>query len=251
MIIDAHAHIAPTSFGNVDLYFEQLKEAGIDRGIVVPGGMLDVRKITDYIIGKEKPSKQPPNNQYLKEQIDANPNTLTAFYCVNPHESNAVEELENAFKSGFKGLKLSPMTHQFSFASKTVKDLAKLCGDYGLPLYTHTVFSPGASTKRLIALAKEFPDTTFILGHMGFGPADTEAAEGAKMDNFYLETSQGSYLHIKETVKKVGASKIIFGSEFPLSHPALELKNILLLDLTDDELDQILGKNIMNLLGLS
>ncbi|TFB21365.1 amidohydrolase [Filobacillus milosensis] len=250
MIIDAHAHLSPTSYGNVELYFKQLKEAGIDQGVVVPGGMLDVRKLTDYIIGKEKPSKEPPNNEYLSDAITENPETLTAFYCVNPHDSDAIEKLEKAFKNGFKGLKLSPMSHHFSLASQTVKGLAELCGHYDYPLYTHTLFSPGASTKRLIALAKEFPETNFILGHMGFGPADTEAMEGALMDNFFLETSQGSHLHIQEVANKVGASKLIFGSEFPLSHPALELQNILLLKLTDDERDLILGQNIKQLLKL-
>ncbi|RPF53431.1 amidohydrolase family protein [Aquisalibacillus elongatus] len=251
MIIDAHAHLSPTDYGSIDLYVKHLEVAGIGHGVVVPGGMLDVRKLTDYIIGKEKPSKEPPNNQYLKEAITQHPDKLTPFYCVNPREAQSVEEFEKAINDGFKGLKLSPMSHQFSFASQTVKELAELCGQYNVPLYTHTVFNPGASTKRLISLAEEFKNTNFILGHMGFGPADTEGVEAAlKMDHFFLETSQGSHLHIQETLKKIGASKIIFGSEFPLSHPKLELQNILLLDATDDELDLMLGQNIQNLLGL-
>jgi uncharacterized protein len=252
MIIDGHAHISPTSFGNVDLYIQQLQEAGIQRGVLVPGGMMDVRRITDYITGKEKPKKEPPNNQYVDEACKNNPDLFTGFACVNPHDSNAVEQLEEYFKSGFRGLKMSPMTHQFSFASKTVAALAELCGDYGYPFYTHVVFNPGASTTRFISLAQQFPKTNFILGHMGFGPADTEALEAAaKMDNFFLETSTGSYLHIKEAVEKAGATKIIFGSEFPLSHPVVELQKILLLNLSDDHREKILGGNIKSLLSLA
>lgn len=59
-----------------------------------------------------------------------------------------------------------------------------------------------------------------------------------------------SYLHVLGTVEKAGASKVLFGSEYPLSHPALELQKILLLPITEAEREQILGGNARNLLRL-
>jgi predicted TIM-barrel fold metal-dependent hydrolase len=159
--------------------------------------------------------------------------------------------LEKGLKSGFRGLKLSPMSHQFSFASKVVANMAACCGDYGFPVYTHVVYSPGASTARFVALARQFPKTNFILGHMGFGPADQEGlAAAVELDNFYLETSVGNFLHIKESAARAGAGKIVFGSEFPLSHPKAELEKILLLKLPESDREKILGGNIRTLLGL-
>jgi uncharacterized protein len=228
-----------------------LKEAGIDRGVVVPGAMMDVRRMTDYITGNAKPDNPVPNNAYVEESCQANQPLLTGFVCVNPHDGNALEVLDRSLQNGSRGLKFSPLTHQFSFASKSVAALVSLCGDYGVPVYTHVVFSPGASTAKFAALAKQFPKTNFMLGHMGFGPADTEAIEAAYMNNFFLETSTGSFLNIQEATKKVGAGKIVFGSEFPLAHPANELQKILLLDLPDGEREKILGGNIRELLHLS
>ncbi|MBZ4654822.1 MAG: putative TIM-barrel fold metal-dependent hydrolase [Peptococcaceae bacterium] len=252
MIVDAHAHISDSNYGNVDIYLKQLKEAGIESGIVVPGGMVDVRKMTDYIVGRAKPENVIPNNTYVAEACKTHPSSLTGFACIEPHEAKAVNKLEQYFKNGFRGLKLSPLTHQFSFASQAMAELAACCGSYGFPVYTHVVYSPGASTARFVALARQFPRTNFILGHMGFGPADQEGLEAAKeLDNFFLETSTGNFLHIKEAVAKAGPSKIIFGSEFPLSHPAAELKKILLLNLSDGDLEKILGGNILALLGLA
>lgn len=251
MIIDGHAHISDTDYGNVDLYLAQLKEAGIDQGVVVPGGMMDVRKMTDYITGRAQPEKPVPDNAYVAKSCQAHASTLHGFVCVNPHDANAPETAETSFKQGSRGLKLSPMSHQFSFASKALAALASLCGEYGYPVYTHVLFSPGASTTRVVALARQFPKTNFILGHMGFGPADREALEAAQeLDNVYLETSCGNYLFIKEAVALAGAGKIIYGSEFPLSHPAAELQKVLLLDLPDGERDKILGGNILALLKL-
>ncbi|NMB10802.1 MAG: amidohydrolase family protein, partial [Firmicutes bacterium] len=66
----------------------------------------------------------------------------------------------------------------------------------------------------------------------------------------FLETSTGSFLHIKAAVEKAGVSKVIFGSEFPLSHPEVELTKILLLDLTGNERERILSKNIQDLVKL-
>ncbi|HYH04417.1 MAG TPA: amidohydrolase family protein [Bacillota bacterium] len=252
MIIDAHAHISTTDYGCVEIYLAQLQDSGVDQGLVVPGGMMDVRKMTDYVIGRAKPENLEPNNPYVQECCSRYAEKIHGFICLNPHDATAPEQLERAFNEGFCGLKLSPMSHEFSFAAKVVAELAAVCGEAGFPLYTHVVFSPGASTARLVALARQFPKTNFILGHMGFGPADQDAlAAAATLDNFFLETSTGNFLHIGEVVRKAGASKLIFGSEFPLSHPGVELQKILWLKLRDSDRDRILGENIVELLRLT
>ena len=51
-------------------------------------------------------------------------------------------------------------------------------------------------------------------------------------------------MNIQEAVKKAGSSKVIFGSEFPLSHPSIELQKIMLLDVSDRERTDILAGNI-------
>lgn len=250
MIIDAHAHLSDTEYGNTEMYLKVIKEAGIDQGVAVPGAMLDVRKMTEYITGRAKPDNPVPDNEYVEKAIKANQN-IQGFICINPHDKDVNKQMEKGKKQGFKGLKLSPLSHQFSFASKGITSLADLCGDYGFPVYSHVVYSPGASTAKFIQLAKQFPKTNFIIGHMGFGPADQEALEAAKnLSNFYLETSTGNFLHIQETVKKIGSSKVIFGSEYPLSHPGIELEKILKLQITDREREEILSQNIKHLLQM-
>lgn len=249
MIIDAHAHISNTDYGNVELYLQQMAEAGIGQAVVVPGGMMDVRKMTDYVIGRTKAENPVPNNAYVKEACAGRKGVLTGFACVDPHTDGAVSAFERAIKEGFKGLKLNPMTHQFSFASTAVRQLAEICGAYGVPLYSHVLFNPGAATSKFVELAKNFPKVNFILGHTGFGPADQDGLEAAqRLNNFYLESSTGNWLHLKETIRRAGAGKLIYGSEFPLSHAKAELEKILLLGLKGNDLDRVLGGNILSLL---
>ena len=248
MIVDGHSHIFQSDIGSAEQYLAVLREAGIDMGVVVLGVTVDVSRMTDYIIGRAKPSTDPPDNRYIKSAAEEADGRLIGFCCFNPYAEGAAQMLEDALRSGFRGLKLSPMSHQFSFASKAVAELAGICGDYGLPLYSHVLYNPGASTERFVSLARQFPQTNFILGHMGFGPADQDALQAAsELDNFFLETSTGSYLTIKQAVEKAGAGKVIFGGEFPLSHPQAELAKITALDVSDDALERILGRNILEL----
>lgn len=251
MIIDAHAHLARNDFSSVAEYMDQLQEAGIDAGVAVPGGMLDVRRITEYIIGRAQPSQEPPDNSYVESAVRASQGRLVGLCCVNPRAEGAVGLLEEHLRRGSRGLKLSPLTHQFSFASRAVAELVACCGDFAVPVYSHTLYNPGASTERFVSLARQFPAVNFILGHMGFGPADQDGLRAAmELDNFFLETSTGNTLHIAEAVRRAGAGKVIFGSEFPLSHPRVELAKVLVLRLPDGPTGQILGGNTRALLRL-
>lgn len=251
MIIDAHAHLVRSDYGNTELYVNQLAEAGITGGVVVPGGMLDVRRLTDYVTGRAEPSSDPPDNKYVEESTRKHPQ-LTAFYCADPHADGSVEALIGALQHGSRGLKLSPLSHRFSFSSRAVAELVECVEAFGFPVYSHVLFSPGVSTEKFASLARQFPSVPFILGHMGFGPADPDAIEAAaELDNFYLETSGGNVLHIRQAIEKAGPSKVIFGSEFPLSHPKVELEKILCLGLSDADLERVLYKNIYDLARLS
>jgi predicted TIM-barrel fold metal-dependent hydrolase len=80
---------------------------------------------------------------------------------------------------------------------------------------------------------------------MGLPPADDEAIQvAAKNDNLFLETSVGSYLIVKEALRRLGASKIIFGSEFPLCHPYVELEKIRVL-VKENDFERVTSKNIL------
>ena len=249
-IIDAHSHISNSEYGNIELLKKQHDQLGIKKGILVPGGMLDVRIMTRYITGEMVVKDVKPNNHTIEKIIQEYSGRYYGFYCVDPSKGEkAVEAFREAIKRGFSGLKLSPLSFQFSLTSRTCKALAKTCGELGVVFYTHVLFNPAASTRKIGLLAREFPNTNFVIGHLGFGPADIDAFELArKYDNVFLETSTANVLAIAEAYRIAGASKLIFGSEFPLSHPKVEMTKISTLALAESEEELIYNKNIMNLL---
>lgn len=227
MIIDGHAHISDTDYGNVELYVQALDEAGVEKGVVVPGGMMDVREMTLYIMGEKESEEEIPNN-VVYNAIKKYPERLKGYVCINPlEEDSAFATFEEGIKNGCVGVKLNPMSHKFAFSGEVLDVIAEECGKQNLPIYTHTLFNPGASTEKLGVFSQRHPETNFILGHMGFGPADVLAREFARdYPNFYLETSLGNYLNLTIAVEKVGPDKLIFGSEFPMSTPDIELFQI-------------------------
>ncbi|WP_332693650.1 amidohydrolase family protein [Halalkalibacter lacteus] len=251
MIIDGHAHIAELPYISVEKLIETMTYSKVDKTILFPGGMVDVRKMTNYVIGKDKPEKPDANNDYVLSLVKHYSDIFYGFCNVNPNNKadKVLEQLEFYISQGLIGLKLAPMVHQFSLLGKTSKALADLCGQLNIPYYTHTLFHASASTAAVGRLASEFKETTFIIGHMGFGPFDIEAIElSAKMKNVFLETSSANYLTIETAVEKCGHEKVIFGSEFPLSDPYVEKVKIERLPISDDKKDYIFSKNILHLI---
>ncbi len=247
MIVDAHAHVLATDFGDADALLRQLDVAGIERAVCVPGGMIDVRQFSRILSGRLQPDPNIPNH-LVYQAIDQHPDRLYGFVCINPKDDAALDMLRQGFERGCRGVKLAPLVHRFNFDEPVLAEAAVECGQRGFPVYTHVVPQPGGTTADFADFARRHPQTAFILGHMGFGPGDSDAIEfAAELDNLYLETSLGNFLILGDALDRLGAEKIIFGSEFPLSHPKVELEKIRLLDEAAHE--RIWCKNILSLIG--
>jgi predicted TIM-barrel fold metal-dependent hydrolase len=249
VIIDGHAHVSASDYGNLDVLLQQLDQAGIDRVVCVPGGMVDVRQMSRVVLGRVRPDPSIPNH-LVYDALDRHPDRVHGFVCINPKlGAAALRMLEDGLRHGCRGVKLAPIVHQFDFTEPVLAEVAAACGERGFPLYTHVLPQPGRTTADFAALCRRHPGTNFILGHMGFGPGDADAIDfAAELANLYLETSLGNFLIIRDALARLGPGKLIFGSEFPLGHPRAELENIRLLDSSVH--DAILAGNIRRLLGV-
>ena len=93
--------------------------------------------------------------------------------------------------------------------------------------------------------AANFPRVPFVFGHMGHGNvvyvnASIDIAE--RRPNVYLETS-GMPMHtkVREAVERLGPERVLYGSDAPFHHPAVEILKVRLSGLPEDDVEHVLG----------
>jgi predicted TIM-barrel fold metal-dependent hydrolase len=102
-------------------------------------------------------------------------------------------------------------------------------------------------------LAQEYPDVNFIIPHLG-SFADDWHAQLAFVDhltrhpNIYTDTSGVRRFDLLEqAARRAGAAKILFGTDGPWLHPAVELAKVRALELSAADEYLVLGGNFLRL----
>jgi predicted TIM-barrel fold metal-dependent hydrolase len=100
----------------------------------------------------------------------------------------------------------------------------------------------------------DFPRVTVIMEHMGVdGLAFVDGAikMAKRAENIILGTTGVQYdFPITKAVNTIGADRVVFGSESPISHPAVEIVKVKVAKISDEAKEKIFYKNTMRILGL-
>ena len=245
MVIDFHAHLGRGAVGATDRLQRDLtaemivgpaREAGIGRTVVFP---------VTYEAGRYREA-----NEGIAAAVGRYPDELIGF-ARTVVGAQAEADLEHAVRTlGLHGLKLHHGCDGFDPAGPATRRIVGLAGELGVPVIFHSI----GIVEVLGELAAACPQTPIVLGHMG-GLWDWQAAERATdlaegLHNVWLETSALLVTFaIEEAAARVGG-KVLFGSDAPAIHPAVELAKITTARMTDDTRAAVLGGNAARLLGL-
>jgi hypothetical protein len=239
MIVDAHCHAghgdkmtAPwNTVAPLGKYLARAKAAGIGCTVVVPAFH------SDYDAA----------NTELAQIVMRHPGRLIGFAFVHPvrNAGNILKMVSRAVQQwGFRGIKVHGAD---ALPTRELCDAARRCR---LP-----VLADVAGRSHVIDMfAPEYPDVDFIIPHLGSFADDWRAQQQvvdklARYPNVYADTSGvRRFDYIVEAVQRAGPHKVIFGSDGPWLHPALELHKIRLLGLSKENEDKILGGNILRLM---
>ena len=125
--------------------------------------------------------------------------------------------------------------------------------EHDMPVLLHSDPACTYSNPFYIAeLARTFPKVTVIMGHMGMVYDTVDAIFIAtKVPNLVLETSThvGS-ARVLQAVEAIGAERVVFGSDFPSSHPLVEMKKIEVVELPKDQERLVMGENMARILKI-
>lgn len=242
MIIDVHAHYYKQWEGmsgmEITDLITKMDKLRIDVSIINSLSALTER---DSSLG----------NREVYEAVSSYPHRFVGMTSVNPHHGRcAEEELKRCLSNyKFKGLKLHPWIQGYPAHSEIVYNLISICKEYHVPVLFHSGTPPYAQVMQIAYLAQKYPDAAFILGHMGLPYQWEEAIDAAvKYQNLFLETSGMAYpLAIKEAIKKLGAERILFGSDSPFLESELEIVKIENLKLSSRQREMVMYKNAKDL----
>lgn len=198
------------------------------------------------------PTAEYPDNRSVAEAIHGHRRFL-GFAVVNPYgPQGGAEELDRAVKEwGMRGLKLMPLRHGYEIDGDVPRRLMKRTADLGLPVSIHS----GAQfclPWQIADLAQEFPGVPVIMDHMGWRYyVDGAINVARRVPNLYLETALVSMPgYIRMAVDKVGADRVIYGSDYPTGHPEVMLAAIKAAKLSPRDEALVLGGNLARLLNL-
>jgi len=224
------------SYGPRELLTD-LDEAGFQKAVVMPGFAVD------------------PDLEAHARALKPYRDRLLGAAWVNPHLAGAAEKLEQAVRNwGFCELKIMPTSHYVPLFTELTHPLMHKAEQLRIPVTIHTG-THHSLPMELTFLAEEFSTVPIIMEHMGyrhFEPDDgvLQAVEVARRyGNVHLDTTHVFNPHaIRYAVEKVGAERVIFGSETPIRPPKICVEVLKLAGLKRSEEELILGENLERLL---
>jgi predicted TIM-barrel fold metal-dependent hydrolase len=146
---------------------------------------------------------------------------------------------------GFVGIKV----HRYD--GRITREICEVARAFRLPV----LYDVMGEISMVELLAQEYPDVAFIVPHLGSFGDDWRAQLGlidhlVRHPNLHADTSGVRRFDLLEqAVHRAGARKILFGTDGPWLHPAVELEKIRSLELTPADEALVLGGNFLRLIA--
>lgn len=207
-------------------------------------------------------------NEFMAGLSQRYPGVLMGFGSVDPHASDALEEMKRAAGLGLKGLKFHPTMQAFDPGEERFYPLWKQAEDLGLILLFHTgtcgigAGTPGAGGTKiryshpgfLDAVAADFPGTTWIAAHFGWPWFLECLAIALHKSNVWIELSGWAPKYLPpEVVREAGKrlnERTLFGSDYPFIPLERWFEEFDDLGYPDEAKQNVLHRNARRLLAL-
>ncbi|MEO3746336.1 amidohydrolase family protein [Plantactinospora sp. B5E13] len=218
-VFDFHVRLVPRP-GEYERLLTVLDECQIERAAVAAGGTIDLRRLSRQLVEGGHVETDADNEAVLAAGT-ASGGRLVPFYFANPHRP-----VDDYARRGaeFHGLEISPAVHGVPLTDPRTEAFVAEAGRLAHPVYLVCLTRPGCTVADLTWLAGRHPEVTFVLGHSGIGNIDYHGVDlVAPVPNILVETSGGYSGVLRAAIDRLGARRVLFGSEFPLQHPSVEL----------------------------
>jgi predicted TIM-barrel fold metal-dependent hydrolase len=244
-VLDFHVRLAPRP-GARERLLSTLDDCGLERAVVCAGGVVDLEQLSRQLIKGGYVETDADNDAVLAACADTD-GRLVPFFFANPHRPPGTYRTRAA---EFRGLEISPAVHGIGLTDSRVMGLVDVAAEFGHPVYVVCLAGLSAGVAELAGLARRFRRVSFVLGHSGIGNIDLYALTLIESEpNIFLETSGGYTCVAEAALRRLGADRVVFGSEYPLQHPSVELAKFEALRISPEQWQQVAWDNAHRLLG--
>lgn len=249
VVIDAHAHLGPW----YNFHIPENDAVGMVRTMDAVG--IDACISSPHIaIG---PNYREGNRQVMGAAEEF-PGRIIPYVTINPNypEAEIPEEIAYWHERGpIRAFKIHPSCHRYKVDGPGYAPMFEYAREHSLPVLSHSWAGDSHGGPSLLSkLAEAMPTVKFLFGHSAssWAMVDEACEEAKRRENVFLDLtgSQLLYMALETMVSRVGAERVLFGSDIPFIDPRPAVGRILMSRLSDDEKRQILGLNAQRVFEL-
>lgn len=224
--IDGHYTHKPSRGGTPDAHREAMARAGVDECVIIA--------LTSDHLGMSIP------NEAVADYARTWNGKAVAVASVDPTRASAAAELREAHDMGMRGVKLAPPYQNFHPHSAEAYSVYEVAASLGMFVIFH---QGGVSVRRgvlevaqpvlLDRVARDFPDMTMIIAHMGQPWHHEVVPLMRKHPRVYADLSArcSRTSQLRRILRDLNdydlIPKVLWGSDFPTFDPAVHARQLL------------------------
>lgn len=197
-----------------------------------------------------------PNHFVL--HLANNHKNIIPFVNIPYDKAGAPQLLEHYISLGAKGLKIHAASDGGEVMSEHYLSLLEVANTHNLPVIIHTgcihikpVYKDPqmGHAEKFQTWFEKYPNIKFVLAHMNYHFPETAVELMQEHSNLYTDTSWQPKEVIAQTINKIGADRIMFGTDWPIIGNNINvcLERIYELEkeglITSEESEKVLGEN--------
>ncbi len=226
---------------------DEMRATRVDRALVLP-------------IAFGLPFGDDLSERWLRAIADAGAGgRLLPGASVHPRDPEAVARLRRYAAQGARAVKLHPAAQRFFPDAPEAMPIYEECARLGLPVVFHggrAGIEPAYTHQFTLmrhyeGALRRFPELPFVIGHAGARDVADAIPLAQRNPNAWLGIHGQGVTTLHELIERVGADRLLFGSDWPFYHLAATLAKVLIVtEGRPDDRYAILRGNADRLLGV-
>ena len=193
------------------------------------------------------------NEALLREIVQSGMETAHFFYWATPENDDDVAAIKS--NEYVTGVKIHPSLARRPCTDGGYSRILDAASGRGLPVFVHCGrWREMSDYSFVLEAAGRYGNAPFIVGHFGGKHPSIwkeliDDVEKRAPSNVYIDISEMTEFRLLESaVRRIGSERLLMGSDFPFSHPAMYIALVNALDISEEEKQDILWRNITKLL---